>query len=84
MHILLQIVIEMIGYSVARVVLPLLSFGKIVVQPLTSPSGKFGFFGYRRDESGRIEIDSIVAGSIGLAICLIVAFGLTLLIRGSF
>lgn len=83
MRILLHILIELIGYAVAKFALPMFSFGKIYVGPLTAPSGKFGLIGYRRDENGRIEIDSMVAGFIGLVICLIVAFGLALLIRGS-
>ena len=84
MNILLQILIEIVGYTVARFALPLFSSGKIYVQPLTVSSGQFNWLGYRRDEHGRIEIESTAAGVVGLVICLIVAFGLVLLIRGGF
>ena len=83
MRILLHILIELVGYAVARFASPILSFGKIYVQPLTAPSENFSLFGYRRDEGGRIEIDSAVAGFIGLVFCLIAAFGLAWLVRGS-
>jgi hypothetical protein len=82
MSILLQILIEMVGYTVARFALPFFSSGRIYVEPLGAPSGKFSLIGYRHDERGRIEIESTAAGVIGLAMCLIVAFGLVLLIRG--
>jgi hypothetical protein len=83
MHILLQILIDIVGHTVARFALPLLSFGRIYIQPLTAPPSGFNFLGYRRDQTGRIEIESTAAGSIGLVICLIVAFAFALLIRGS-
>ena len=83
MSILLQILIEMVGYTVARFALPFFSSGRIYVEPLAARSGKFNLIGYRHDERGRIEIESTAAGVIGLVICLIVAFGLVLLIRGS-
>lgn len=81
MHILLQILIEIVGYTVARFALPLFSSGKICVQPLTVSSGQFNLLGYRRDEHGRIEIELTAAGVVGLVICLIVVFGLVLLVR---
>lgn len=75
--------IDMIGYTVARLVLPLFSFHKIYVQPLGSPEWKFNALGFRYDDSGRIEIESTIAGFIGFAICLIAFFGLCLLIRAA-
>lgn len=83
MRILLHILIDIAGYAVARFALPLLSFGKIYVEPLTSPSGKFNALGYRHDETGRIEIESSAAGFIGCVISLVVAFVFALLVRGS-
>jgi hypothetical protein len=83
MQIVLQILVEMVGYTVARLALPLFSFGRIHVAPLAGSAGKFNLIGCRRDERGRIEIESTAAGVIGVVICLIGAFGLALLIKGN-
>jgi hypothetical protein len=73
--------IGLIGGSVARFVLPLLSFRRVYVQPINSPLGtKFNGLGYRYDEDGRIEIESTLAGFIGLVICLVAFFAFGLLI----
>jgi len=82
-QVLLQILVEIVGYTVARFVLRFISSGNIYVAPLMPRSGKFNAIGYRRDKHGRIEIESTTAGVIGVMMCLIVAFGLALLIRGS-
>ena len=62
--------IDEIGWIIARLVLPLVSFGRIGVEPLAAPSPpqKFNMFGYRRDERGRLELDTRAASLIGLVI----------------
>jgi hypothetical protein len=73
--------IGLIGGSVARILLPLLSFRKVCVQPLNSPLGtRFNTLGYRYDDDGRIEIESTLAGFIGFVICLVAFFAFGLLI----
>ena len=62
------IFIDLVGCTVARFVLPAISFGRVYVEPLTSASRQFNWLGYRRDEDGRIEVESLAAGLIGLAI----------------
>ena len=63
-----DLVIFSIGYPVARLVLPWLSFGRAYARPPSSLEGGFNIFGYRRDGSGRIEIESTLAGSLGFVI----------------
>ena len=75
--------IFVIGYTVARLVLPLFSFHKIYVQPLNSPEWGFNALGYRCDDSGRIEIESTIAGGIEFVIFLIAFFAFCLLIRAT-
>ena len=62
--------VEEIGWIVSRLVLPVVSFGRICVEPLTSPSPpqKFNMFGYRRDERRRLELDKRAASLVGLVI----------------
>lgn len=75
--------IDTIGYVIARLILPIVSCGKVYVEPLTSPIKRFNFFGFRRDESGRIEVESTVAGGIGFATILVVVLACSLLIRAA-
>ncbi len=65
---ILELVWWGIGYSVARLVLPLVSFGKVQVgTPLDT--SRFGWLGFRRNESGRLEIEATLSALIGLVIC---------------
>jgi len=58
-----------IGYGVARLILPLVSFGKVQAAPLDSRGNGFSWRGYRRNESGHVEIESTLAVGIGLVAC---------------
>lgn len=80
---MLELLVYLVGYSVARLVLPLFSFGKVHVAPLASPPRKFNLIGCRRDESGRVEVDPIAAEFIGAFLCVIGAVGLAFVIRAS-
>jgi hypothetical protein len=70
---LFDVFFGVIGGAVARLVLPIVSFGRVHVESLIAPPARFNAFGYRRDERGRIEIESRVAGFIGVLIVTIVA-----------
>jgi hypothetical protein len=69
-----------IGYGIARVMLPLLSFGRIQVEPLRGSAMKFNLLGYRR-AAGRIEIAATTAGILGCVIGLFAVFALVVLVR---
>jgi hypothetical protein len=58
------------AWIVARLVLPLVSFGRICVEPLTypSPPHRFNMFGYRRDERGRLELEKRAASLMSVVI----------------
>ena len=76
--------IDMIGYSVARLALPCLSFGWVYAQPLSSLENNFNIFGYRHDGKGRIEINTTVAGFLGFVIAVAMFFSFGLLISKLF
>ena len=73
--------IFVVGYTVARLVLPLLSFGKIYVEPLRNSRKAFNALGYRYDDSGRIEISETIAGFIGFILFLTAFLVVFLLIQ---
>jgi hypothetical protein len=75
--------IFIVGYTAARLVLPLLSLNKIYVQPLNSSETRFNVLGYRHDDRGRIEIGSTIAGGIGFVLCLVAFFAFILVIRAA-
>ena len=75
-----EFLIDMIGHAVARYALPRLSGGKIYVQPLNAPFGRYNALGYRYDEDGRIEVNSTVSSWIGFFFCLILFIAISLLI----
>jgi len=57
-----------VGYAVARLVLPLASFGKVQVGTARD-SGGFGWLGVRRIDNGRFEVEAAFAALVGLVIC---------------
>lgn len=58
-----------IGYGVGRLILPLISFGKVRAEPLEYRDKGPGWLGYRRNESGHLEIVADLAAGIGLVAC---------------
>lgn len=75
-----DILIDGLGYTVARIVLPLASFHRIHVEPLNSPGIGFNALGCRVDENRRIEIESTVAGFLGFLIFLLGVGGALLVV----
>ena len=78
---ILWTLIGLVGYTAARLTLPLLSFGRMYVESLKSSQKGFNAFGYRRDESGRIEIEQTVAEALGFVICFMAYLVIALLIQ---
>jgi hypothetical protein len=68
MSLLFDFIFEVIGYTVARIVLPLMSFGRIQIEPVGAPKREFNVVGYRHTEDGRIEIEASAAGLVGAVI----------------
>lgn len=58
-----------IGYGVARLILPLVSFGKVRVAPLDSVGEGFGRLGYNRDGSGNFQIEPTLGAGVGIFFC---------------
>jgi len=78
----LRMLVELIGYTIARAALPLLSFGQIHVEPFRASTPSMRRPWYRRDADGRIELRQEAAGWIGFAICLLVLFAILVVVHG--
>jgi hypothetical protein len=76
--------IDLIGYTVARATLPFLSFGRIYVEPFSASPRPLRRPCYRRDANGRIELRQGAAGWIGFGICLLLLLALVLIIHALF
>ncbi|QOZ32998.1 hypothetical protein [Bradyrhizobium sp. CCBAU 53421] len=64
----LYFVVNVIGYTVARLILPVVSLGRIRVAAYGCDEGESGWLGGRRDGFGRLELGAGVASGIGLVI----------------
>ncbi|WP_377829718.1 hypothetical protein ACFKHW_09460 [Bradyrhizobium lupini] len=78
----LGMLVELIGYTVARAALPLLSFGRTYVEPFHATPQPLRWPGYRRDGNGRIELQQAAAGWIGSGICLLVLLMIVAIFHG--
>lgn len=74
---LLFVLLDLIGYSVARLVLPLVSFGRISVAPYGSDHRWFG----KRDGLGRMEVGATPASCIGLVVLVVFLMAFAFLMR---
>lgn len=64
--IVLDFILEMIGYTTARIVLPLITLGKVRVERLSSTETGFNWFGFKRAPDGALLCQAPMAGWIGL------------------
>ncbi|MGY8633209.1 hypothetical protein RAD15_12100 [Bradyrhizobium sp. 14AA] len=74
--------VELIGYAVARATLPFLSFGWIYVEPFSASPQPLRWPCYRRDVNGRIEMHQRAAGWIGFGICVLVLLAIVAMFHG--
>ncbi|WJR76498.1 hypothetical protein [Bradyrhizobium sp. NP1] len=67
---ILKIILDMfwggLAFQVGECVLRLVSFGSVRAASIDVPHSEFNWFCYRRDGNGRIEVESTLAGGIGL------------------
>jgi hypothetical protein len=63
---IIDFVQEVIGYTTARILLPIISFGNVRVQKLTSDETGFNWAGFKREPNGGFVCQTPMAGWIGL------------------
>ncbi|OHV81963.1 hypothetical protein LCM4579_18445 [Ensifer sp. LCM 4579] len=64
--IIIDFILEVIGYTTARLVLPLITLGKVRVQSVSSTETGFNWLGFKRVPDGSLICQSPMAGWIGL------------------
>ncbi|MDR6587625.1 hypothetical protein [Agrobacterium tumefaciens] len=63
---IVDIIFEVIGYTTARLVLPIITLGKVRVEPITSAERGFNWLGFKRNRDGSLICQAPMAGLIGL------------------
>ena len=58
--------LAIVGYTTARILFPILTFGKIRVQPASSDEQGFSWFGLKRVPGQGLMCHTNVAGCLGL------------------
>ncbi|KOF17898.1 hypothetical protein AC244_16190 [Ensifer adhaerens] len=70
---LIDVLLELFGYTTARLVLPIITLGKVRVQSITSAERGFNWLGFKRVEDGSLICHADMAGFIGVMLWLLVA-----------
>lgn len=63
---IVDFILEVIGYTTARILLPLISFGKIRVEAVSSNERGFNWLGFKRTSDHGFLCETSMAGWIGL------------------
>nr|WP_321981214.1 hypothetical protein [uncultured Cohaesibacter sp.] len=58
--------LEAIGYSTARVVLPIISFGYLSVEPVSSKEKVYNWLGFKSSNNSKYLCEATMAGWLGL------------------
>ncbi|HWL04819.1 MAG TPA: hypothetical protein VNQ99_07775 [Xanthobacteraceae bacterium] len=78
---ILDLLLEFVGYTTARLILPVVTLRRVYVQPVRAMPAAFNLLGFRPDGQGRLEIEATAASWIGLALWLLPLAGIILLIN---
>jgi hypothetical protein len=80
--VIFDFILDVVGYTTARLLLPILTFQKVKVDVLSSSETGFNWFGFKRLPSGALLCDADSAGWIGAPSWLIVlAVAITVAVR---
>lgn len=59
--------VELLGYGIARVIIPLITLGRVKIDPVSSSSENYNWLGYRKDAK-HIILGPTAAGVLGILI----------------
>ncbi len=61
-----DVLLEAVGYSTARILLPIVSFGYISAEPISSEEKRYNWLGFKSSKDSRYLCDATMAGWLGL------------------
>ncbi|WP_321341274.1 hypothetical protein [uncultured Cohaesibacter sp.] len=61
-----DVLLEAVGYSTARILLPIVAFGYISVEPISSEEKGYSCLGFKSSKDSRYLWDATMAGWLGL------------------
>ncbi|WP_455873403.1 hypothetical protein [Rhizobium yanglingense] len=64
--IIIDFILDVMGYTTARLTLPLVTFGKVQVEPISSTETGFNWWGFKRTTDGVLLCQAPMAGWLGL------------------
>ncbi|QRY68756.1 hypothetical protein JVX98_10935 [Ensifer sp. PDNC004] len=70
---MMDIIVGVLGYTTARLVLPIITLGKVRVQPISSSERGFNWLGFKRARDGSLMCHMDLAGMIGVCLWLFTA-----------
>ncbi len=80
--VIMDTILDVFGYATARVLLPIVTFGKVRAATISEDDYKYNWLGARREEDGTILLDSPTAGWVGYFFWLFVLAVVLWVVRG--
>lgn len=78
---ILGILLEWLGYPIARVLLPIVTFGRVRADEVMSMRSGFNWLGLKRESSGALLWSASMTASLGLLIWAFLLVGVIALTR---
>ena len=78
----METILDLFGYATARVLLPIVTFGKARAATVSEDEYKYNWLGARRETDGTIVLDSPTAGWVGYFFWLFVLAVILSIVRG--
>ena len=76
-----SILLDALGYTTARLIVPILTFGRVRVQALRGEPRRHNWFGFARAADGSSELEATMAGWYGLFFWIALVIAVLALLR---
>ncbi|WP_129155865.1 hypothetical protein [Bosea sp. Tri-44] len=76
-----SVLLDALGYTTARLLFPIFTFGSVRVQALRAESQRHNWFGFARNPDGSCRIEATMAGWYGLFFWIAVVIVALVLLR---
>jgi hypothetical protein len=76
-----SILLDALGYTTARLLVPIVTFGSVRVQALRAETRRHNWFGFSRNPDGSCQLEATMAGWYGLFFWIVVGIAVLALLR---